>query len=293
MVRKRQAALVALVLTLAGGLLFTLVAARGANAQTSLPRLHVTALTLHADTIHPQIEKPFHLLINAHFTEGLKSVDFVVLPNLAELEDLGDERHTLAASNGTDFSETITVVAHKSGTLHVDPVYFNAIDARDGKAKQFRSNDLTLTVEGGTLEDPFSGVRHLIALLFKVALAFVALFVIVTIFFRRRPLKAPPEPPVVVLPPARPVRTARDALSDLLGELRANPTRAQVMSVRKSLWAMAGAGSGETLTDVLRRSHDAALDPVLRLTERAAFIHDAYLQGAIQDMIQGLEHFLR
>ena len=56
---------------------------------------------------------------------------------------------------------------------------------------------------------------------------------------------------------------------------------------------MAGAGEGETLADVLGRLHGAhaALYPVLRLTERAAFIQDAYLHGAIDDMILALEQY--
>lgn len=264
-----------------------------AGAQAPLPRLHVTSLGLRADTLHPQIERPFHLLIAAHFKEQLASVDFVVLPNLAELEDLGDERHTLAGAKGTDFSETITVIAHHSGKLRVAPVYFNAVDARDGKPKTFSSNELLLNVEGGALEDPLAAVGAVAGTLFKILAIIFALFVVALIFVKRRSRTEQPTSPPVVFPEPVPVRTLPEVLGEQLAALRANPARHTVFSVRRTLWAMAGAGEGETLADVLARlgGADPALHPILRLTERAAFIGDAFLHGAIDDMIAALEHY--
>ena len=278
---------------LALGALFALTLS-SAIAQ-ALPRLHVPSFSLRADTMHPQIEKPFHLIINAHFQEQLASVDFVVLPNLAELEDLGDERHTIAGPRGTDFSETITVIAHHSGRLHVDPVYFDAIDARDGKPKRFSSNDLVLMVEGGTLEDPLAGIRHGLITAGKMLAILVAVFVTAAIVFRRRARSiAPLAPPENVLPAPVITRSPKDILSGHLDALRANRTRASVMQMRAALWAVAGANEGETLGDALSKldGRSPELHPVLRLTERAGFIADAYLQGAIDDMILALEKYL-
>ena len=269
---------------------------KNAPAQTPLPRLHVPSFTMRADTAHPQLEQPFHLIINAHFKEQLPEVTFIVLPNLAELPSLGDERHTIAAPSGTDYTEILTVVAHHTGKIHVEPAYFNAIDGRDGKAKRFLSNPLDIAVVGGALEDPFAGMRGLVVLGAKIVLALLALFVLGTIFLRRKPAPVAREPAgkAIVLPPPVPVRSERDELRDLLRELRAAPVRATVMRVRTVLWAMAGAAQGETLGDVLRRlgNRKEALHPVLRLTERAAFIQDAYLQGAIDDMILALERYV-
>lgn len=273
---------------------FALTLTQGA-AQT-LPRLHVPSFSMHADTLHPQIEKPFHLVIDAHFKEQLSSADFIVLPVLVELENLGDERQTIAAAQGTDFRETLTVVAHRSGELHVAPAYFDAIDARDGKPKRFSSNDLLLHVEGGPLEDPFSGIRHALVTIVQMLAILVAVFVVATIFFRRRAgqvVAAAPQPPIV-LPVAVPVRTPKEILREQLAALRINPTREGVMRARKALWAMAGASEGETLGDVLAklRGRSPELYPLLRLTERAAFIADSHLQGAIEDMILAFEGHL-
>ncbi|MFN2528800.1 MAG: hypothetical protein ABR584_08785 [Candidatus Baltobacteraceae bacterium] len=261
-----------------------------------MPRLHVPSFSLRADTLHPQIEKPFHLIISAHFKEQLKAVYFMVLPNLTELELMGSERHTLSAKTGTDYSETLTVIAHRSGKMHLDPAYFDAIDGRDGKPKRFSTNDLVLMVEGGALEDPFAGLRYVLVTVAKMFAILVAVFVVATIFFRRRAVQvmAVPQPQAVVLPTPVPVWSSRDVLREQLSVLGANRSRGSVMQVRKTLWAMAGASEGETLADVLGRlqGRSPELQPLLRLTERAAFVADAYLQGAIDDMILGLQQYL-
>lgn len=288
MAGRSQAAPLALAAFLALGL-------AQSSAQT-LPRLHVPSFSLRADALHPQTEKSFHLIISAHFKEELKSVDFIVLPNLAELELLGSERHTLSGNAGTDYSETLTVIAHRSGNMHVAPAYFVAVDGRDGRPKRFSTNDLVLMVEGGALENPFAGVRHLMVTIVKMLAILVAVFVIAAIFFRRRArgVVAAPQPQTVVLPPPVPVRSPKDLLREQWAALRANRSRASVMQARKALWAMAGASEGETLADVLGRlqGRSPELHPLLRLTERAAFVADAYLQGAIDDMILGLEQYL-
>lgn len=267
-----------------------------AAAQT-LPRLHVTSLTLRADTVRPQIEKPFHLVINAHFKESMKSADFIVLPNLAELELLGDERHTLGGPSGTDFSETISVVAHHSGALHVDPAFLNAVDARDGKPKRFSSNDLTLRIEGGALEDPFAQFRKGAEMAVKALAALAVLFFFVLVFYRRRSAPALPaaaKPHEIAFAPPVQQKTLRHRLGDALEELRRRRVRANVLAVRNLLWEYAGGGPGETLSDVLQKTgtENRALLPALRLTERAAFIQETFLQGAIDDMTAALEQYL-
>jgi len=261
-----------------------------------LPHLHVSSFSLRADALHPQIEKPFHLIINAHFREQLKTVDFIVLPNLAELELMGSERHTLSGKAGTDYSETLTVIAHRSGKMHVDPAYFDAIDGRDSKPKRFSTSGLAFMVEGGALEDAFGGLRHVLLTVAKMLAILVAVFVVATIFFRRRAREvvAAPQPQAVVLPAFVPARSRVDVLREQLSALKITRSRSSAMQARKTLWAMAGASEGETLADVLGRlqGRSPELQPLLRLTERAAFIADTYLQGAIDDMIHGLEHYL-
>lgn len=291
MARSSESALARGFAILAGSAV-ALFAAGGPAA--ALPRLNVTTLTLRADTAHPQLEKPFHLIVSAHFKQTLSAVDFLVLPNLAELEDLGDERHTLGSSAGTDFTEIITVVAHHTGTVHVDPAYLDAIDARTGRPMRFSSNALTLNVEGGALEDPLAGLRALGAAVLKIVFAGAVLFAL-GVRLLRRPRAVAPAPVTVAPALAEPVpeRPLAERLRDELARLRAARTRAQVMAVRKLLWEHAGSGPGATLSDVLVKlgGREPALHPLLRLTERAAFVQDAFLQGAIDDMIAGLEAY--
>ena len=124
----------------------------------------------------------------------------------------------------------------------------------------------------------------------------VAVVLVASFFFRRRArsLVAHVPQPTVEPPPPVPVRSPKDVLHEQLARLQTHPTRANVMVTRKMLWAMAGAAEGETLGDVLGglQERSPELHPLLRLTERAAFIADIYLQGAIDDMILALEHYL-
>lgn len=269
--------------------------ASAALAQTTLPHLHVISLTLRSDTSAPRLEVPFHLTIAAHFSEVLPSVDFVVLPPLSELEDLGDERRTVAGPRGTDFTETLTVVAHHTGMIHIAPAYLDAIDGRTHKPNRYSSNDLTLHVMGGVLLDPFAQLRSFLSLFMKIVALAVAALVIGLIFVRRKRVSPPPTAPVaaaVATPVAQ--RTLHDEVREGLAELRVRRDRATVLRVRNRLWRMVGAREGETLGDVLGRRAAGApeIGPLLRTVERAVFIQDAYREGAVDDMILALERYL-
>lgn len=273
--------------------LLALLCASAALAQTALPRLHVISLTLRSDTVTPRLEVPFHLIIAAHFSETLSSVDFVVLPPLSELEDLGDERRTVAGPHGTDFTETLTVIAHHTGIIHLAPAYLDAIDARTHKPNRYSSNDLSIHVSGAALLDPFAAVRSFFALALKVVAVLCALLVIALIFLRRK-RGAPVAPPAAAVPApaATPPRTLHDEVREALAELRVRRDRAAVLRARDRLWRMIGAREGETLGDVLTRVSAPQLGPLLRTVERAAFIQDAYREGAVDDMILALERYL-
>ena len=91
---------------------------------------------------------PFHLIVTLHVRENVMRIDNLELPLLAELELLGDERETQSGSRGTQYRETITVVAHHAGTVAIAPATLQAIDARDGKPKQCYTNQLRLHVAG-------------------------------------------------------------------------------------------------------------------------------------------------
>lgn len=267
-----------------------------ARAQ-SLQRLTITRFTLASDTATPTLEVPFHLLIVVRVRERVGELDTLDLPVLTSLELLGDERHLSSDASGTLYRETITVVAHHTGSITIDPATLDAIDARDGKAKRYFSNPLTLTVRGGALAPLRSGGAALLAgavFVLRVAVVLAGLLcavAIVALLFRRKSVPAP-MPAQPVAPRFEPPRDPRDDLRDALVVLRAEPTRANAMLARSHVRATVGATDDETLADVLARAacDDPAMALVLRNLERAAFTYDADLQAAIAAAVDSLEH---
>lgn len=271
-----------------------------AGAQ-SLQRLTVTQLTLAADTTAPQIEVPFHLIITAHVRERVAELDNLDLPLLAELELLGSERTTVPSGGGSTYRETITVVAHRSGAITIAPVTLDAIDARDGKAKRYFSNSLTLHVTGpgvaiAAASDAWQGLRAVLGALLRLAFILLGIAgagLLIVALIRRRP--AAPAP-VVTLPAPIPVaRDPKTQLREALELLQRERTRAGAMRARSVVRRMVGAGERETLEDVLRRplAADPSLRDLLRALERAGFTFDADLGVAIAAAIAQLERMTR
>jgi len=279
------------------------VTAAGLSARApaqSLQRLTVTQLTLTADTTTPRMEVPFHLIVTAHVREHISELDNVDLPILAELELLGDEHTLSTTATGTTYRETITVVAHHTGRIAIAPVTLDAVDARDGKAKRYFSNRLTLQVSGLGLAAPstwnaWDAFGTFLRVLVTVALAivgFVGIGVLLAVFFRRRPA---PEP-VMTLPTPVPVTIDRGSLLvEAMAALRTEPTRAGAMRARSIVRRMVGATEAETLADVLRRpaASDHAVRNLLRALERAGFTHEADLRAAIAAATADLERMTR
>lgn len=268
-----------------------------AGAQ-SLQRVTVTQLTLAPDTENPHIELPFHLIVTAHVRQRVGEFDNLDLPILAELELLGDEHTVVSTGGGTTYRETITVVAHHSGSITIAPVTFDVIDARDGKAKRYFSNSLTLHVAGLMPLGPTPRAWNaLLPALFAALLPpaiFVALILLAFLLLRR---KRPRPPPVITLPPPVPVevRDPRAMLRDALAALRAQRNRAGAMRARSIVRRMVGATDAETLADVLRRPAASSLDvrDLLRALERAGFTHEADLNVAVAAAIAQLERMTR
>ena len=286
MAGKSLTAFVALVALLAG--------AAGAQA---LQKLTVQSFELSSDTAQPALEVPFHLIVRVHVLQRVSAIDDIELPILAELELLGDERRVTASASGTDYVETISVVAHHTGTIAIAPVTLQAIDARDGRPKQYFSNALTLHVAGGSLEPMATGedvAVRILRLFAWTALWIGGVTCVVTVLalaFFHRPAKPLPSQPAAAPPAAQTPRSRREQFADALTVLRAERTRGAAVRVRTAVWRMIGASEGETLADVLRRS-DAA-DPqmrvLLRSLERAAFTYDDDLPAAVEDACASLE----
>lgn len=272
----------------AGAALLGLAAclATGVDAE-QLSRLHVTALGLSTDILRPKVDQTFHLVVSLHVREHNVLFDTVQLPSFNGLDELGDERSSVSGARGTDYRETLTIVAHAPGRYRVSPASFDAIDAADGKPKRFISNGLTIVV-GNSVSNGAPSIVRALRLLFVLLLATTIPLLAWLIFARTRP-SAPPRaaPPA---PPSPPKRTIEDDLREALLRLRERRDRPSALCARRVLRSAAGAGDGETLADVLRRP--AARDPRLRAllisAERAAFVQNEYLPDAIDRLIAEL-----
>lgn len=274
----------------------------GIGAAQTLQKLTVESFVLSSDTSNPKLEVPFHLIVRVHVRERVASIDNLELPILAELELLGDERGIRTSPAGTDYTETIAVVAHHTGKIAIAPATLQAIDARDRRAKQYSSNGLIIDVGGGAL-DPLAGSKRFLQTgarwFVRTALwagGIICIVALVALIFHQRPVKtAAPAPQVPApAPPPVPQRTRRDQLSDALTVLRAERSRSAAVRVRSAVWRMIGASDGETLGDVLQRpdATDARMRSLLRSLERAAFTYDNDLSPAIDDACASLETML-
>ena len=278
------------------------LASAGSASAQGLARLTVLSFTLASDTNVPRIEVPFHLIVTLRVRERVSQIANINLPMLAQLELLGDERETVTGPRGTQYRETITVVAHQAGGIAIAPATLQAIDARDGKPKEWYTNGLTLHVGGAAphvLRDALQLVRAIALALFWVLLWLVGIGCIVlaaVLLFRRRrrPAVATYAPPPA--PPPTPIieRSRREQAEDALAVLRTERSRPAAVAVRSAIWRMVGASDGETLGDVLRRpeSHDEIMRQLLIALERSAFTYDDDLPRAIDDACSALERYI-
>jgi len=258
-----------------------------ASAQT-LPRLHVASFSMRADTQTPRVGQPFHLEIAGRVREQIAAVDFVVLPNLGGLEPLGDERRAVATRSGTNFNETLTVVAQRGGAVHLAGAYFDALDARDGKAKRYYSNDLALNVIGAPpATDRTVSLR---AFLIKLVAVLLAVFLLGALLRRRKKPLAETAAIVPTSPAVDEAAQSENGVRTALGALKVERNRSAVMALRHEVWKTAGAHGGETLSELFSRNGVAGgLQASLRTLERAAFISEDRLSTAIDDAIAAVE----
>lgn len=266
--------------------LFVLIASAPGSAQ-EYQRLHVRSFTLSSDSAHPQLEQPFHVTVAIRVDERVSELRNVFLPTFFGAEELGDESQIAHAGRGTTYRETLTLVAHASGTLSVSPAYLDAVDARDGLAKRFISNSLQLPVGRGPQVRIWKTLRTIALVVMEIALVCAAIFVVAAIFLRKRNVPAAAAVPAPLPPAAPPVPPAANDVDEAWARLRSSRDRASVRNLRGVLWKKAGASAGETLSDVLRRpsAAQAEIRRLLILVERAAFIEDARLDDAIEEVL--------
>jgi hypothetical protein len=241
----------------------------------SLQRVTVTSFSLASDESEPQVGARFHLIITLGLAQRVDDVENLQLPDLASLDVLGDERGLSSAPQGSLYRETLTVAAHDGGSITIAPATFDAIDNRDGKAKQWSTNSIVIHVVGGAASTT-SALRVLVGrILLAAGVGVVVLGALMLPMLRKPPQAIAPPPPPPPEPPVAP-STTHDQLMEALRCLRSDPTRGGVMRARAILHRMVGAPHGETLDDVMRRAKNAHPDllAVLPSIERAAYTYD-------------------
>jgi len=261
----------------------------------SLQRLAVQSFDLGVDSTAPRVDVPFRLILTLRVRQRVAEIENLNLPILAQLELLGDERETTSTARGTQYRETITVVAHDPGTITIGSATLQAIDARDGKPKQWFSNGLTLRVGGGPRR-ALGNAASTNLVLWIVGIAGIVAIAVLLFRHPRRvvpmPITSPsPEPPSLAAPVPR---TRRQQAHDALVVLQAERTRRAAIAVRSAMWRMVGAPEGETLGDVLRRidPRDVPMRDLLVALERSAFTYDADLTAAIDDSCSALSRYV-
>jgi hypothetical protein len=271
-------------------------ASGGAAFGQTLPRLHVHSMTMSANPGRVRLGEVARLVLGVHVDERIPRLDNVTLPDLSGFDVLGDERRCVAARRGTDCMETLSIAPTVSGVRTIGPFWLDAVDARDGKAKRFGSNPVTVTVAEPSALAPNGGLAHLAADLAR-AVAIVALLVValVALFLgfrrsRRRGSVVPTNPSAPLPLPPEVDEEAR--YRAMIERLRAQPSRSRVLAVRRRLRRRVGAQSDETFTDLTTRGvqlEDPSAMEALRLIERAAFVGDAHLVAAVHDALPALD----
>lgn len=248
------------------------------------------------------LDQPFHLVITLNVRERVTQIVNLELPMLAQLELLGDERTTVSGPHGTQYREVITVVAHNSGTITIDPAVLQARDAADGKAKEWYTNGLWIFARPSVTQSLQRGTQGIAAIFLPAIVTLLVLALILGGILllvrlgRRAQVRAafvPPPPPSADPIPAPLPRTRRQQVEDARLVLNADRTRLGAVRVRSAIWRMIGAPEGETLGDTLRRpgANESPLRDVLIALERSTFTYDADLNPAIDDACAALERY--
>lgn len=274
-------------------------AAQAASAQ-SLPTLTVTALSIATERTVAEEGQAFHLTIHVHAKQHDADLSSLVLPDMTDLSILGDEKHTTPEpGDGTDYIEVLTVAGISPGEATVSPAYIDAIDpSRGARPFRFSSNALRVHVRAASPTELLPW-RHWVANVARVVGAAVlgaGALVLAGFVVGRARAASRRRGQYVTLPTARPVAPPPPvdyaaALRSAAERLRRERTRDAAAGTRSALFNLAGARPHETLASLLARIPEdrAALRAVLRKAERATFVDDPNLQGAIDELLDALK----
>ena len=270
--------------------------ATAAGAQ-DLPRIHITALGMHADRPVVATGESYHVTIHVHVNERRDRLDELVLPGLGNATDLGDERRRVAgAAGGTDFYEIMTVSSPDTGTASFTPAYVDAIDPATNRAMRYSSQLLTVRVtSGAATPEPFDRVTRSVErtlrdalLIGALALCAVAVALVIGLRRRRRLQAVPPAPPAAI---ARPLLAPLDSLPGAIAAFRTRRDDPTLDALRNLLFARAGARPGATLTDALHAvgARDPALVHAMATAERVRFGPSGERDAAARDLFDALD----
>jgi hypothetical protein len=286
-----------------GTLLVCCSVAAGAQA---LPRVHITALGLHADRQTVAVGDTYRVTVHVHITQRRDRLDELQLPSLTNATDLGDERRrVIAPDGGTDFYEIMTVSSPDPGSASFSPAYIDAIDPATGRAMRYSSRPLSVTVVAAPgvpaapapIDPVARAFRHAIRVALIAGVAVLMFIVLLVSIVRRRPRGAmraasePPAPRARVVPPALP---PTDTLRAAVAAFRERDDASSLDALRLLLFTRAGAGPGATLTDALQMlgARDPALARVMTLAERVRFGPQAERIAARADLFAALDALL-
>jgi hypothetical protein len=272
--------------------------APGAVAQ-ALPRLHITALGMHADRASVAAGDIYHITIHVHVTERRDRLDELQLPGLTNATDLGDERRRVAApGGGTDFYEIMTVSSPDPGTASFTPAYIDAIDPATGRGMRYSSQPLSIRITGAApLDQTVPAAGHAIddAVRFAVVvIAGVALLILIVLRLPRRARAPRPAAAVPAAPAIVPSAPPGDALRDAIVAFRARGDDPSLDALRNVLFVRAGARPGATLTDALGAlgSRNPALARAMAIAERVRFGPQTARATATADLFDALDVLL-
>ncbi len=282
-----------------------LVCAAAPTSAQDLPRLHITALGMHADRASVAAGETYHVTIHVHITERRDRLDELQLPALTNATDLGDERRRVAAPDGgTDFYEIMTVSSTGAGTASFSPAYVDAIDPARNRGMRYSSQSVSVRVTlgsaaaSGTVDGVTQRVKRAlrdVVVFGSAAFAIAAVLMVLVLRRSRRSRVVPSSGPEPVGPqPVEPAGPRADPLRDAARVFRDHGDDASLDALRNVLFARAGAQPGATLIDALQAlgGSNPPLARVMAIAERVRFGPQSQRAAAAADLTRALDVLL-
>jgi hypothetical protein len=260
-----------------------------------LQRLHVRTFSLSADKDTIRVGETVRVTITLRVDEQVDAIDNVILPDLFGFQNLSDERALQSSGGGTQYTETLTLMATEAGDHRIGPATLEAVDAHSKRPTRFGSNTIVVRVTAAPAVVDTGWVKQLLPILGALVGLTVALVLFTRLARPKLGTAVRIEPEAQAAPaPSTPAPSESERWRALGEALNEHPTRENVIAVRSLLRQHVGARADETFGDLLAREA-GRLPPELleamRSVERAAFIDDVHLPSAVRDAAASLGRF--